>query len=70
LKKIQKGPNKPNVDIDVHIAEAEKQMQYALGAKVKVRGRLKGRVEIHYANLDELNRIYDLIKNIGKPPQK
>jgi len=70
LKKIQKGPNKPNADIDIHIAEAEKQMQYALGAKVKVRGRLKGRVEIHYANLDELNRIYDLIKDIGKPPQR
>ena len=70
LKKIQKGPKKPDVDIDVHIAEAEKQMQYALGAKVKVKGRTKGRIEIHYANLDELNRVYDLIKDIGKPPQR
>ena len=70
LKKIQKGKKVPNADIDVHIAEAEKQMQYALGAKVKVRGRLKGRIEIHYANLDELNRVYDLIKDMGNPPQR
>ncbi len=70
LKKIEKGPRKAIIDIDVHIAEAEKKMQYALGAKVKVKGRAKGKIEIYYSGLDELNRVYELIKDVNKPPQQ
>ena len=70
LKKIEKGPKKPVIDLDVHIAEAEKKMQYALGAKVKVKGRTKGKIEIYYSGLDELNRVYELIKDVAKPPQQ
>jgi len=70
LKKIEKGPKKAIIDIDVHIAEAEKKMQYALGVKVKVKGRTKGKIEIYYSGLDELNRVYELIKDVAKPPQQ
>ena len=70
LKKIEKGPKKSIIDVDVHIAEAEKKMQYALGAKVKVKGRTKGKIEIYYSGLDELNRVYELIKDVATPPQQ
>ncbi|MFH1824618.1 MAG: ParB/RepB/Spo0J family partition protein [Candidatus Firestonebacteria bacterium] len=51
-------------EIDIHIADAEKQLQYIFGTKVKIKGRKKGKIEIYYYTLDELNRIYEIMKKM------
>ena len=65
LKKRKEKLLKTHVTQDVHILDAEKQLQYMLGTKVKIKGTKKGRIEIYYFTLDELNRIYEILKKLG-----
>ena len=44
IKKGEIKDIKKEQDKDVHIAEAEKQMQYTLGTKVKIIGKKKGKI--------------------------
>ena len=58
---IKKAQNK-----DVHIADAEKQMQYTLGSKVRIVGKKKGKIIIEFYSMEDLNRIFELIQGVGK----
>ncbi|OGF46745.1 MAG: hypothetical protein A2452_09330 [Candidatus Firestonebacteria bacterium RIFOXYC2_FULL_39_67] len=60
IKDIKKAQDK-----DVHIAEAEKQMQYTLGTKVKIIGKKKGKIVVEFYTMEDLNRIYEMIQSIG-----
>lgn len=55
--------NKTTKDPDV--AAAESRLSRALGAPVAIRGKDKGRLEIRFSSLDELNRLYDLLTELG-----
>jgi len=50
---------------DPDVAAAESRLSRALGAPVAIRGTDKGRLEIRFSSLDELNRLYDLLTQIG-----
>jgi hypothetical protein len=40
---------------------AEEKMARALGTPVRIRGRERGRIEIRFATLNELERLYELL---------
>jgi ParB family chromosome partitioning protein len=59
-------PGRPNKPIDPNVAAAESTLQRILGTKVRIAGNgAVGRVEIHYHNADELDRVYRLIVETG-----
>lgn len=56
-KKTKKRVNKP-----VELQQLEEQFLEALGTKVQIQGDLKkGKVEIRYYSMDDLERLYDLL---------
>ena len=71
VKSLQKGkkPVKPaakNTDaLDLVCEQMEEQMKAALGTKVHVnrKNSKAGRIEIEYYSVEELERIYDLIRS-------
>lgn len=65
IKKGEIKDIKKEQDKDVHIAEAEKQMQYTLGTKVKIIGKKKGKILVEFYTMEDLNRIYEMIQSIG-----
>ncbi|MCX5777010.1 MAG: ParB/RepB/Spo0J family partition protein [Candidatus Firestonebacteria bacterium] len=65
IKKGEIKDIKKEQDKDVHIAEAEKQMQYTLGTKVKIIGKKKGKILVEFYTIEDLNRIYEMIQSIG-----
>jgi ParB family chromosome partitioning protein len=65
IKKGEIRDIKKAQDKDVHIAEAEKQMQYTLGTKVKIVGKKKGKIVIEFYTMEDLNRVYEMIQSIG-----
>ncbi|MEI6845443.1 MAG: ParB/RepB/Spo0J family partition protein [Candidatus Firestonebacteria bacterium] len=60
IKDIKKAQDK-----DVHIADAEKQMQYTLGTKVKIIGKKKGKIVVDFYSPEDLNRLFEMIQGIG-----
>jgi len=53
---------------DVHLQEIEVQLRRALGTKVVFRGTAeKGKVEILYRSVEELERIIELLQREGEP---
>jgi ParB family chromosome partitioning protein len=51
---------------DVHIREAEKNLRLKLGTRVNiVRSRRGGRIEIHFASEEELQRLYEELLRSG-----
>lgn len=50
---------------DPDVAAAESRLSRALGAPVAIRGKDKGKLEIRFSSLDELNRLYDLLTQLG-----
>ena len=46
---------------DPDVLAAEQTLTRALGAPVTIRGQERGRLEIRFESLDELNRLYDLL---------
>ena len=65
IKKSKDKAFKEELTKDVHVLDAEKQLQYIFGTKVKIRGKKKGKIEIHYYSAEDLNRIYEIIKKLG-----
>jgi ParB family chromosome partitioning protein len=49
---------------DADVAAAEGRLSQALGTRVSIHGKDKGKLEIRFASLDELNRLYDLLTNL------
>lgn len=53
---------------DNHILELESELQHILGTKVKViHGRKRGKIQIEYYSLDDLDRILNIIRKKEKP---
>ncbi len=50
---------------DPDVAAAESRLSRALGTPVAIRGKDKGKLEIRFSSLDELNRIYELLTQLG-----
>jgi ParB family transcriptional regulator, chromosome partitioning protein len=60
-------PGRPTKPVDPNVAAAETALQRILGTRVRIAGNgAVGRVEIHYHNADELDRVYQLIVDAGK----
>ena len=49
---------------DVNVLELENKFSKLLGAKVKISGREKGKLEIYFYSEEELNKIIDIIMKI------
>jgi len=62
----KKEPKKDSA-MDAVCADMEQHMKTALGTKVRVNRRSgkTGRIEIEYYSMEELERIYDLIRTVG-----
>jgi ParB family chromosome partitioning protein len=60
IARVETPPEAPEVDI--FTIEAEKKLQRFLGCRVSIKKRKKGgKLEIHYATEEELQRIYEAI---------
>lgn len=63
---IKKGPSKKKdkvVKKDPHIIDMEDELMRILGTKVNlISGKKRGKIEIEYYSLDDLDRIIDLLK--------
>ena len=56
-------PSVPNQNLDPNVVQFENDLRYAMGADVKLQvNKNKGKIEIKFNNLEELNRIRDLIQ--------
>jgi ParB family chromosome partitioning protein len=53
----QKGGRKTTQDPDT--VAAQERLSRSIGAPVKIHGRERGRIEIRFASLEELDRIYE-----------
>jgi ParB family chromosome partitioning protein len=63
--KRKKGPSKRRPGSDAELKSLQDHLVRVLGTKVEISGsRGRGSIRIHYYSLDELNRIYDLIKGV------
>jgi len=60
LKKVEKEP----IVVDPDVVQAEQRLARLLATKVHLKYQRKGagKIEIHFANLDEFQRIYNLLK--------
>lgn len=58
--------SRPRRSKDPDVAAAEEKLTKALGTPVSIRGRERGRLEIRFTSLDELNRIYELLLDIDR----
>lgn len=59
------GKNQAKKRKDPDVEAAESRLTRALGTPVTIRGKDRGRLEIRYTSLDELNRLYDLLIERG-----
>ncbi|MBM3296830.1 MAG: ParB/RepB/Spo0J family partition protein [Candidatus Aminicenantes bacterium] len=63
--KRKKSPSGKKAGLDAELRALQEHMVRILGTKVEIVGsRRRGAVKIHFFSLDELNRIYDLIKGV------
>jgi len=63
--KKKKSPAKRKGGFDAELKALQEDMIRVLGTKVEVAGsRVRGTIRIFYFSLDELNRIYDLMKGV------
>ncbi len=63
-RQAKKGAGPQAVDPDT--VAAQDRLSRSLGAPVKIRGKEKGRIEIRFTSLDELNRLYEqLLSSTG-----
>jgi ParB family chromosome partitioning protein len=61
-KAVSPAAEKPEKPVDVHTRAAEDKLKLALGTRVHINRKGKGgRLEIEFANEDELQRIYELL---------
>jgi ParB family chromosome partitioning protein len=60
-------PGRPPRAVDPNVEAAEATLQRVVGTKVRILGNgTTGRVEIHYHNAEELDRVYRMIVEAGK----
>ncbi len=63
-KEITTSPSKEDIQYALSVKEVEDKISKAIGVKIKLKDRSgKGKIEIPYKNLDELDRLIDLLTN-------
>ncbi len=66
-KKAGSGKTKKAAKRDPNLESVQEEMVRAFGTKVDIEGTAKkGVIKVYYFSLDELNRLFDLIKGAGK----
>ena len=66
-KKRKKKDDLPESQVPAEIKAVESELKTLFGTKVNIRGdENKGRVELEYYSLEELNRIIDLLREAGE----
>ena len=50
---------------DPDVVAAEEKLKKALGTPVRIRGSDKGRIEIRFTSVEELDRIFDALMSLG-----
>ena len=71
VKKLKEGgkkePKKPEKAKSSEIITVENDLRDLIGTKVSiVQGKKKGKIELEYYSVDELNRLIDLLRTVGK----
>jgi len=71
VKKLKEGgkkeTKKPEKTKSSEIITVENDLRDLIGTKVSiVQGKKKGKIELEYYSIDELNRLIDLLKTVGK----
>ena len=71
VKKLKEGgkkePKKPEKTKSSEIITVENDLRDLIGTKVSiVQGKKKGKIELEYYSVDELNRLIDLLRTVGK----
>ena len=71
VKKLKEGgkkePKKPEKKKSSEIITVENDLRDLIGTKVSiVQGKKKGKIELEYYSVDELNRLIDLLRTVGK----
>jgi len=51
---------------DPDVEAAERKLTQSLGTDVKIRGKERGRVEIRFTSLEELNRLYEALLDLSR----
>ena len=66
-KKRKRKTDQPEGQVPAEIKAVESELKTLFGTKVNIRGdEKKGRIEIEYYSLEELNRLIDLLRDAGK----
>ncbi|MDP6686698.1 MAG: ParB/RepB/Spo0J family partition protein [Acidobacteriota bacterium] len=68
VRAMRQEASKPgaNVQQDPDTLVAQKRLERALGAPVKIHGKEKGRIEVRFSSLEELERLYEqLLSSTG-----
>ena len=66
-KKRKRKSDQPEGQVPAEIKAVESELKTLFGTKVNIRGdEKKGRIEIEYYSLEELNRLIDLLRDAGK----
>ena len=60
---IERKKQRPKTNDDIHLKSVSESLQEQLGTKVTIRGTgKKGSIQLDYHSLEDLNRLFDLIK--------
>ena len=63
----EEAPEKKDAPAVDYVAEAEKSLSARLGRACRIsHGKKKGKVEIAYYGVDDLNRLLDALESLGK----
>lgn len=66
-KKRKRKSDQPEGQVPAEIKAVESELKTLFGTKVNIKGdEKKGRIEIEYYSLEELNRLIDLLRDAGK----
>ena len=66
-KKRKRKSDQPEGQVPAEIKAVESELKTLFGTKVNIRGdEKKGKIEIEYYSLEELNRLIDLLRDVGK----
>jgi len=57
-----RSPSRRDPDVEA----AERKLTQSLGTDVKIRGKERGRVEIRFTSLEELNRLYEALLDLSR----
>ena len=68
VRSLSKGEAKQQAKTadDADVAAAEEKLSRVLGTKVAIRGKERGRLEIRFTSMDELNRLYEMLLKSGR----